>query len=100
MKRRETDPQLFALVRMLDEFALREGVSISHEGTQDRLLESLSRALETHRSHEARLHGFRVEAMFAHVAGCHWRAASENCRRRWPAIRLASSLNNEASSLR
>ena len=67
MKRHKVDPGNFSLLTSLDEFARRNGGSINEESTHEQLIESLRLALEEHVNHKARIHGFRAQAMFAHV---------------------------------
>src|SRR5205809_169365 len=68
MKRHERDPLHFSLLKSLDEFARTKGKSILDPVTQDELFERLRASLHEHVHHNARLHGFRVESMFAYVA--------------------------------
>lgn len=67
MKRHPQDPLNFSLLRSLDEFAKKNGLSIQDVAAQEGLIESFRTSLQTHVSHAARIHGFRVESMFAHV---------------------------------
>lgn len=67
MKRHPLDPLNFSLLRPLDEFARSHGLSITDLAAREGLLASFRTSLEQHVSHEARLHGIRVESMFAYV---------------------------------
>jgi hypothetical protein len=68
LHRHARDPQHFELLRVLDEYARANGVSIDDDSTHDALISALSIALRQHRENPCRLYGFRAEAMFAHVA--------------------------------
>ena len=52
---------------MLDDFAICEGLSIKGEVVFDKFVKRLSKAVQEHRNNPIRVHGFRVESMFAHV---------------------------------
>lgn len=75
MKRHSPDPSHFALLKSLDDVARASGKSILDVATQEELLERLRESLREHVNHEARLHGIRVESIFAHLA-----AAMGSCR--------------------
>jgi hypothetical protein len=68
MKRHDTDHPQAELLRVLDNFARGRNLSIADESTQTELLDELSKALKENRSNPIRLHGFRVQSMFAYVA--------------------------------
>lgn len=68
MKRHELDPLNMSLLKSLDEFARSNGLSITDIAAREGLLDAARDSLEQHVVHEARIHGFRVESMFAHVA--------------------------------
>ena len=68
MRRQEPDASHSSLLRKLDTFARSRGVSLHEESTQDQLLGELRKALIQHRGNPIRLHGFRAESMFGHVA--------------------------------
>ena len=67
MKRHDLDPLNFQLLKALDEFARGHGSDISDVATHEGLIDSFRESIKTHVNHPARVHGFRVEAMFAHV---------------------------------
>jgi len=67
MKRHLSD-QKYKLLRMLDDFAQSEGLSIKDEIASDKFIARLSETIQKHRNDPIRIHGFRVESMFAHVA--------------------------------
>jgi len=52
----------------LDAFAREQNLSIADESTHALLLEEMSKALKESRSNPIRLHGFRIQSMFAYVA--------------------------------
>jgi hypothetical protein len=68
MKRHLSDEKYFKLLRMLDDFAKSEGISIKDELVLDKFIQHLSMAIQKHRDNPIRLFGFRVESMFAHIA--------------------------------
>ncbi len=68
MRRHSVDPKNFSLLQSLDNIARDIQLPITENTTQDLLLERLSSSLQEHVSHDARLHGFRTQSMFAHVA--------------------------------
>lgn len=68
MKRHLSDQEYFKLLRMLDEFAKSEGISIKDEMVLDKFIQRLSEAVKKHRDTPIRIYGFRVESMFAHIA--------------------------------
>lgn len=68
MKRHKSDQGGFQLLRMLDDFARSEGFSINDEIVFQNFIDSLSSKVKQHRDNPIRVYGFRVEAMFAHVA--------------------------------
>jgi hypothetical protein len=53
---------------MLDDFAQSEGLSIKDEIASDKFIDRLSTTVQKQRNDPIRVHGFRVESMFAHVA--------------------------------
>lgn len=65
--RHSRDPKHFEMLRVLDEFARSNGLSIDDEETHQKLIAQLSETLLEHRTKPTRLFGFRTEAMFAHV---------------------------------
>lgn len=67
MKRHLSD-QKYKLLRMLDDFAQSEGLSIKDEIASDKFIARLSVTVQKQRNDPIRIHGFRVESMFAHVA--------------------------------
>lgn len=67
MKRHVQDPLNFSLLRSLDEFARSNGISFKDVVARDGLIDSFRSSIQDHVSHEARIHGIRVESMFAHV---------------------------------
>lgn len=67
MKRHVYDPLNFSLLRSLDEFSRANGLSIMDVAAREGLIDSFRSSLQEHVSHEARIHGIRVESMFAHV---------------------------------
>lgn len=68
MKRHLSDNEYFKLLRMLDDFAQSEGVSINDDLILDNFIDRLSAAIKNHRDNPIRVYGFRVESMFAHIA--------------------------------
>jgi hypothetical protein len=68
MKRHPVDPRNFSLLKSLDQFARSKGLSISDTAAHDELLDTIRSSLQEHVNHKSRLHGFRAESMFAHVA--------------------------------
>jgi hypothetical protein len=68
MKRYTADENNFNLLRMLDDFARSEGLSIKDENTIKRFTDHLLVTVKKHRDNPALVHGFRVESMFAHIA--------------------------------
>jgi hypothetical protein len=73
VRRHDTDHPQAELLRVLDNFARGRGLSIADEATQTQFLDELSEALKENRSNPIRLHGFRVQSMFAYVVaalGC------------------------------
>ena len=68
MKRHDTDHLQGACLRLLDDFARLRNLSIADVSTQSQLLDELGKTLHTHRTDPIRLHGFRVQAMFAYIA--------------------------------
>lgn len=68
MKRHFPDKKYFKLLRMLDDFAKSEGISINDEMVLDKFIKHLSDAIQRHRDNPIRIYGFRVESMFAHIA--------------------------------
>lgn len=68
MKRHLSDQKYFKLLKMLDDFAQSEGMSIKDEMVIDKFIERLSEAIQKHRENPIRVYGFRVESMFAHIA--------------------------------
>jgi len=67
MKRHLLD-QKYKLLRMLDDFAQSEGLSIKDEIASVKFIDRLSSTVQKQRSDPIHVHGFRVESMFAHVA--------------------------------
>lgn len=67
MKRHLSDKKFFKLLRMLDDFAQSKGMSINDEVLLDKFIHHLSEAVKKHRDNPIRVHGFRVESMFAHI---------------------------------
>lgn len=53
---------------MLDDFARVRNLSIADESTQAQLLDAISEAMRESRKNPIRLHGFRVQSMFAYLA--------------------------------
>lgn len=68
MKRHIPDQKGFQLLRMLDDFAQSEGMSINDEIIFQNFIQSISNKVKRHRDNPIRIYGFRVEAMFAHIA--------------------------------
>lgn len=68
MKRHLSDQKYFKTLRMLDDFAQSEGMSIQDEMVLDKFIRHLSEAVQKHRDNPIRVYGFRVESMFAHIA--------------------------------
>lgn len=68
MKRHLPDEKHFKLLKMLDDFAQSVGLSINDEIVFDKFIKHLSEAIKKHRNNPIRIHGFRVESMFAHIA--------------------------------
>lgn len=68
MKRHIPDNKYFTLLRMLDEFAWSEGLSIDNEIACGKFIALLSDKVQEHRKNPTLVHGFRVESMFAHIA--------------------------------
>ena len=75
MKRHLLDKKYFSLLKMLDDFAQSDGKTIYDELVLDKFVERLSKAVQQHRDNPIRVHGFRVESMFAHIS-----AALSKCR--------------------
>lgn len=67
MKRQASDRLNFSSLKSLDEFVRLKGSSIGDIGTQDQWFQDLRKSLQVHLNHEARLHGLRIESVFAHV---------------------------------
>lgn len=66
--KRHSSNQKYRLLRMLDDFAQSEGLSIKDEIASKKFIERLSEVVQKQRNDPIRVHGFRVESMFAHVA--------------------------------
>ncbi len=68
MKRHTADKNQLKLLRMLDDFARSEGLEINDENTIKGFVSHISTTVKKHGDNPALVHGFRVEAMFAHIA--------------------------------
>ncbi|TWU13681.1 hypothetical protein CA54_25160 [Symmachiella macrocystis] len=68
MLRHPVDPKNFSLIQSIDDIARANQLPITENKTQELLLEKLTSSLREHVAHGARLHGFRTQSMFAHVA--------------------------------
>jgi hypothetical protein len=68
MKRRDTDTGHFEVLRVLDQFARTRGGVLSDDRVSDDFIAQMSAALKAHRTNPMRVHGLRVQSMFAHVA--------------------------------
>lgn len=66
MKRHSSDIK-YKILRMLDNFAKAEGLSIKDETASVKFIDRLSVAVREQRSDPIHIHGFRIESMFAHV---------------------------------
>lgn len=68
MRRQDTDHPQSEFLRILDDFARGKNLSIADETTQAQLLEAVSAAMQESRTNPIRLHGFRIQSMFAYLA--------------------------------
>jgi hypothetical protein len=68
MRKIDTDPETLAVLRLFDEFARSEGVSLQDAESHDAFLAKISTALATHRRNPIAVYGLRVQSMFAYVA--------------------------------
>lgn len=68
MKRIESDLDYFSIINMLDRVARETGRDLGDEATSSDVLSQVSAALSAHKKNPMRLHGLRVQAMFAHMA--------------------------------
>ena len=66
-KRQDTDKYLFSVIQMLDQVARTTGRHLGDDTLSAELLTRISQALVAHKTNAMRLHGFRTQAMFAHV---------------------------------
>jgi len=53
---------------MLDDFAQSEGLSIKDEIASNKFIDRLSLIVQKQRKDPIRIHGYRIESMFAHIA--------------------------------
>lgn len=69
MKRISRTQGKFELMRLFDHFAKQRGISMSDPQGHDAFLSALAGEFERHRASGTLIHGLRVQAMFAYVAG-------------------------------
>ena len=75
MKRLPRNPEKFEVLSLFTSVALKHGYRLGHADDVERFLRSMGDSLKSSHANDNMLHGKRVEALFAHVAGamgkCH-----------------------------
>ena len=68
MKRHPEDRDQFSLLKSLDDFARKKGLSITDPATRDQLVEVLGTSIQDNVDKASRLHGLHAQSMFAYMA--------------------------------
>jgi len=66
--RKDTENLQAGLLRILDDFAGSNGLSITDESTLQSLLAEVETTLDSARENPIKLYGFRAQSMFAYLA--------------------------------
>jgi hypothetical protein len=67
MKRTSINPEQFGL-RLLDQFLQSEGLQLSDESADEKFIQRFSALMREHRRSDTRVHGLRIQTMFAYFA--------------------------------
>ncbi len=67
MNRIDTDPSYFQLMKLYDNFIRSQGITLQ-DPSEDTFLKAFNEILLKHKQRANLIHGFRVQALFAHMA--------------------------------